>query len=185
MIEYWENLIYNGIKEDNRFMISSMGRLKNKNNNHIYKLHINNEGYYQVCVSNGSRKNKKVIKIHIAVAKAFIKCNDNNLIVNHKDLNKLNNNYSNLEWITYSENTKHAINNKALDIKKPVKQIHLENNNVLNIFDSCTEAANHINNNNVASVKSGISKAVRGIYKTAFGYKWELVDKQNKTIAKE
>lgn len=50
------------------------------------------------------------IGVHILIARTFIGDRPSHeYIVNHKDTNKRNNHYTNLEWITYSENTKHAI----------------------------------------------------------------------------
>lgn len=56
-----------------------------------------------------SNENKKTLRAHRIVAKAFIK-NENSLknVVNHKDGNKHNNHYSNLEWVTMQENNIHA-----------------------------------------------------------------------------
>lgn len=57
-------------------------------------------------------KNGKVYKkqLHILVAQLFLpEPKEEGLIVNHKDGNKLNPFYKNLEWITRSENAKHAI----------------------------------------------------------------------------
>lgn len=46
--------------------------------------------------------------VHRAVAKAFIPNPDSKPMVNHIDGNKLNNNACNLEWVTCSENHRHA-----------------------------------------------------------------------------
>jgi hypothetical protein len=50
----------------------------------------------------------KNVRVHRLVALAFIDNPGNLPCVNHKDGNKLNPHYSNLEWCTYSENTHHA-----------------------------------------------------------------------------
>ena len=64
---------------------------------------INNRGYYSIRIMN------KTYMVHRLVAQAFIPNIDNKPFVNHKDGNKLNNHFSNLEWCTCSENNQHAI----------------------------------------------------------------------------
>lgn len=71
----------------------------------------NGIGYLQVNLShNGIWKKKSV---HRLVAETFLG-KQPNMEVNHKDGNKQNNCVENLEWVTHSENIKHAINNGLL-----------------------------------------------------------------------
>lgn len=67
-------------------------------------------GYCGICVSIGSRSKKKCFRVHKAVAETFIPNPDDKPVVNHKDGNKQNNVVSNLEWTTFKENTRHALN---------------------------------------------------------------------------
>ena len=105
--EVWKTVVYNG-KVYDRFEVSNTGQLRNAQTGHIYKLCISKTGYWQVCVSLGSRQNKKVFKIHKAIAETFINNPENKPFVNHIDGNKLNNNINNLEWVTNQENVIHA-----------------------------------------------------------------------------
>lgn len=50
----------------------------------------------------------KTVRLHRAVATAFIPNPDNLPEVNHIDGNKLNNHVSNLEWTTHKRNMEHA-----------------------------------------------------------------------------
>lgn len=68
---------------------------------HVYAL------YYWHPVK--KRSVKKYIASHRLVAMAYIPTHSFRRQVNHKDGNKLNNHYTNLEWATPLENTMHAI----------------------------------------------------------------------------
>jgi hypothetical protein len=56
------------------------------------------------------------MSVHREVALAFLHKDTHKNEVNHKDGDKSNNNMTNLEWVTTSENQKHAI---STGLKKP------------------------------------------------------------------
>lgn len=116
MEEIWKGLVYKGIDYTERFEVSNSGKIRNIKTKHIYKSWINKKGYEQVVVSTGSRKSKKVIKIHRAVAEMFVPNPENKPCINHIDGNKTNNCYDNLEFVTCQENTDHAIRTGLMDI---------------------------------------------------------------------
>jgi hypothetical protein len=74
---------------------------------------IDRYGYHQVLLVVGSRR--KYTTVHRLVANAFIDNPYGLPAVNHKDGNKLHNIVSNLEWVSNSDNFKHAINTGIYD----------------------------------------------------------------------
>lgn len=67
------------------------------------------DGYFEVCLT--ENKVRHYVRVHRLVGMAFLE-NPNNLpLINHKDMNVKNNGYSNLEWCTYTHNTKHFYEN--------------------------------------------------------------------------
>lgn len=103
------------------YAVSNLGNVKSLTRyKKTLKLHITNAGYYQVQLwHNGVCK---PMSVHRLVAMAFIGMPSEKQVVNHIDENKLNNNVSNLEWITHVENCRYgtAINRRTqhLDYSK-------------------------------------------------------------------
>lgn len=89
-----------------QYQISSWGRVRNKDG-FILKPYVNQKGYIRISLQQGKRSIKR--RVHRLVAQAFIPNPLNLPQVNHKDGNKQNNSYTNLEWVTNSENLHHAM----------------------------------------------------------------------------
>jgi hypothetical protein len=64
-------------------------------------------GYLGVCMA--TEDWKKTATIHRLVASTFLPGGSPELVVNHKDGNKFNNDADNLEWVSPSENCVHAV----------------------------------------------------------------------------
>lgn len=107
-MKIWKDLIYQSNNYGYLLEVSRFGDIRNKHTKHVYKLHPNTNGYLTVNISLGSRDNNKTFLVHKAVAETFIPNPYHKPQVNHKDLDKTNNFYSNLEWVTNRENCIHA-----------------------------------------------------------------------------
>lgn len=103
--EIWRDITgYEG-----RYQISSFGRIKSfwRGAERILKAEISRNGYLRVDLrSHGSHKH---FCVHRLVANAFVDNPNLKPQINHRDGNKLNNQASNLEWVTATENIRHAI----------------------------------------------------------------------------
>lgn len=92
------------------YAVSSTGLIRNNRTGKILKQQINSNGYHIIGIKPYGKKASTVtLKIHREVAKAFLPLIDGKDFVNHKDGVKTNNHSSNLEWVTKSENAKHAV----------------------------------------------------------------------------
>lgn len=68
-------------------------------------------GYHHFVLTN--KDGKKRIAAHILVLEAFVGPRPEGMVGNHKNLNRVHNILENLEWVTQSENVKHAYANGA------------------------------------------------------------------------
>ena len=82
--------------------------------------------------------------VHRLVALMFIPTNDTTLDVNHKDGNRANNNYTNLEWCTRSENLKHSFEELGQSPIRFCKECSLfYNGEFVKSFDNMREASKY------------------------------------------
>ena len=178
---------------NNRF-----NKMKRKVKGRILKPHLNKRtGYLQVILSND--KNKKIWLVHRLIALTFIPNLENKEQVNHIDGNKHNNNVENLEWVTCSENMKHAfktnLNHSNFKVQSGInhhfygkhhsneakeksrinhckKIIQYDKNyNLIKIWKSIQEVEKNLNINN-----GNISECCRGKRKSAGGYIWRYAN---------
>lgn len=97
--------------------VSTCGRVKNVNTNHLKKLSQNERGYWVVDLEGAAGVRKKA-RVHRLMAEAFLENTDpeSKVEVNHKDGDTSNNSLDNLEWCTKQENMDHASDNRLFTV---------------------------------------------------------------------
>lgn len=172
MEEIWKEVVgYNGL-----YQVSNMGRVRNAKGM-IMSQKPSKDGYVRLLLFKDGKYKSEYI--HILVAKSFIPNLYNKPEVNHIDANKRNNCVENLEWVTKSENHRHAVNMGLKPVcptkgkfgsdnpcVKPVFQYDL-NGKFLNEWKSREDAANYY-----GCTANSISRAMNGVRKTCKGFIW-------------
>ena len=170
MKEIWKDVVgYEGL-----YQVSNSGKIRSLSEQYYLqekKPQVNNYGYLTVLLYKNCKQTRKTV--HRIVAEAFLP-NPNCLPqINHIDENKKNNDVSNLEWCDALYNNQcYARNHPNLNrtgkrSKHKVLQLTLDG-----------EVVKEWKNSRTIFVETemsdwSISQCCRGIWKTAYGYKWQ------------
>ena len=142
-------------------------------NKGMQELHpcISNHGYYRITIK------QKNYSVHRIVADSFLEKTSDDLVVNHKDGNKLNNNVDNLEWCTQKENVEHAWRTGLCTsdknyFKQAVYKVSMKDFSILSEYPSI-KAAEKDN----PKAKGHIASCCTGKRSNAGGYYWVYKNK--------
>lgn len=167
----WKDVV--GFEGD--YVVSETGMIYSLKSDKVLKTKKNNRQYIQVNLSKDGKAFTRLL--HRIIAEAFIPNQEQLPQINHKDEDKNNNHYSNLEWCTNIYNRRYgtgyqrardnhdyeAIGRKRV---KPVKMLTLDGEHIETF--PCSEDAEQ---------KTGIRRGhIRGVCRngrTAGGYRWE------------
>jgi len=166
--KYIEKELWKGYttKDKNNILVSNYGRIKT--HSLITKGQIISKGY---CSYNGNL-------VHRLVAEIFLPNPLNkNMVVNHKNGIKTDNNVNNLEWITQSDNTKHGFNLSESNKYKAVGQMF--NNKLIAKYPSISIASEKtkINRSNIEYSLTHYTKN-SNIHIKAGGFEWTYISNE-------
>lgn len=170
MREEWQHT------ENGRYLVSNHGRVytydqlvrtKAKNGRWSYRKvpgriltsNISPTGYKRIHYDG------KPKLLHRVVAEIFIENSESHETVNHIDGNKLNNKIDNLEWVSNSDNVRHAIRTGLCDSRKKILCIDT-GIEYRSLEAACGE---------YGLSKGNLSSTLRGNQKTWGGHRWAYV----------
>lgn len=181
--------VWKPIENYPNYQISNFGNVKSKERytkqrnglnlrkEKILKQQIDKKGYKYVRLYNSD--GWKYFKVHILVARTFIKNTNNEPTVDHIDKDKNNNSVENLRWASFIlqannkdktniiENMKEIGKKKYPNRAKKIKQFN-KDNEYIKTFNSSREASNLLNIS-----ETSISNCVNGYSKIAGGFIWK------------
>ena len=178
MEEVWKDIYFYDFRTDEwidyrgYYQVRNYGRVKSleriDSNGHkvkekIKKTTMKNNGYYHLVLYKNGKS--KTFHIHKLVAFMFVPndCYDKN-VINHKDEDKSNNIYSNLEWCTQQYNNLYGTHKERSDAhqhKKPVVMIDIYTGEVLGVYESIKDCSRRISEDNSLKYVWAISNACR------------------------
>lgn len=119
------NEVWKPIKGYKRmYFVSNLGKIMNSKGT-ILAQKFNRNGYYRVRLFLEGTPRR--LMVHRLVAECFKRNSNKVKIVNHKDGDKINNCATNLEWVTQSDNVKHAWKTGLIKRKSKRKCIQTTN----------------------------------------------------------
>lgn len=125
-----DNSVWKVIPEYPSYEASNHGEIRNSTTKKTLKPFHVPDGYSQVRLSLGSRKDFKVCRVHRLVASAWIPNVDNKETVNHKNTNKHDNSIENLEWMTHKEQSLHYAELQRQNNAPPVEKYATNNEDI-------------------------------------------------------
>jgi hypothetical protein len=164
------------INEFPNYDVSNFGNIRNNTTGKNLKICIKG-GYYNISLTNN--KIYKTLKVHRLVALAFIKNTENKLEVNHKDKNKLNNHFTNLEWMTRRENNIHRCAGIKISCNKnkSLFRIDKDTNEILEKYNSIelagTWAFQNGHTKTIHNGRNSIGNCLSGLSQIAYKFKWK------------
>lgn len=160
--------IING-KDLSNYEISNYGKIKSLYTDKFLKSVKDGNGYININLKINIRGT--TYKVHRLVAYLFVEGRtEDRKVVNHKDKDRSNNHYGNLEWVTDKENTQYSC-------AKKIKQIDIKTGEIINIFNSIGDACTYLEKERDGTYisSSNLSRCCKGRFKTMYGYKWQYV----------
>lgn len=128
-MEEWKD-----IPSYSNYQASTFGQIRNKNTLKILKPYNVPNGYSQVRLSLGSRKDFVVARVHRLVADTWIPNPDNKPTVNHINRSHFDNRVCNLEWMTNKEQGKHF--GESIKQNNILRQIDTDNTYKYEVLDN-------------------------------------------------
>ena len=133
---------------DGRYEVSDQGRIRRAvpgtrtRVGRVRALQKNRHGYLHCVVCTGPDWRPRDLRVHVAVAYAFLGSPvGDKRYVNHKDGDKTNNRPDNLEWCTFRENILHARKIGLVNDCKPVDQFTKDGKVFIAHYMSIAEAS--------------------------------------------
>lgn len=163
----WKKFIYEGQETD--YSVSTEGEVRKDTTNYILSQSAQQDYKFVGLIINGKQKR---MRVHRMVALTFIDNPDNKPYVNHINGNRSDNNVENLEWVTPSENTQHAVSTGLFKSSRTraVIQYNL-NGEQMATFESASEAARQ-----TGGSQSKITMCCRRQRDSANDYQWRYYD---------
>lgn len=169
-MENWKAIPnFEGYEASDHGRVRSIDRMTTDSKGHKYKIYgkvkyfsLNKKGYPQVILWRSNKTTTK--RIHRFVAELFIPNPDDLPQVNHKDGNKQNNHFSNLEWCTNQYNQLHAW--RTLGLKRKSGANHAQSKSVYQLSYDGFFIAEH---GSIAQAQKETGVAAASIRRCALG----------------
>lgn len=134
------------------YQITKDGKVFSYFTNKYLKFREDKDGYYDVTLVYNNNGNRMPFRVHRLVALKYLPKIEGYDVVNHKDLNKKNNNIENLEWSTVQLNTQHSYDYGEYKTVQRVKVT--ESNGTIHIFPSVSHTARYYNYANPTTIQA-------------------------------